>query len=58
MTLVCTAIVEKAGRKILLLIGIIGMCISSFLLVTFRVTGVLMVYITFTNILVKFNLSK
>ncbi len=32
--------VDRAGRKILLLIGIIGMCVSSFLLVAFRVLGV------------------
>ncbi|CAF0733335.1 unnamed protein product [Brachionus calyciflorus] len=30
MTLVCTVIIEKAGRKILLLIGMGGMCLSSF----------------------------
>lgn len=30
MTLVCTGLIERAGRKILLLVGMIGMCLSSF----------------------------
>ena len=40
MTIICMVVVDKAGRKILLLIGIVGMSLSSFLLVTFRVLGV------------------
>lgn len=32
MTLVCAIIIEKAGRKILLLAGMIGMCVSSFVI--------------------------
>ena len=32
MTLVCMAIVDKAGRKILLLVGMIGMCVSAFVI--------------------------
>ena len=34
MTFVCMVIIDKAGRKILLLIGMIGMCISAFGLAT------------------------
>jgi hypothetical protein len=37
MTFVCLAIVDKLGRKILLITGMIGMSLSSFALATFRI---------------------
>ncbi|RNA10267.1 solute carrier family facilitated glucose transporter member 1-like [Brachionus plicatilis] len=37
MTFVCMAIVDRAGRRILLLTGMIGMCISSFMLALTRI---------------------
>ena len=39
MTFVCVAIVDKVGRRILLLIGMIGMCISAFGLAIFSILG-------------------
>ena len=39
MTFVCMVIVDKAGRKILLLIGMAGMCVSSFGLALFITLG-------------------
>ena len=36
MTLVCMVIVDKAGRKKLLFIGMIGMCVSAFALAIFQ----------------------
>jgi MFS family permease len=41
MTLVCTFIIEKAGRKILIIIGLIGMSVSSFVLAISRIYSVL-----------------
>ena len=35
MTVVCVVIVDRVGRKILLLIGMVGMCLSSFGLAAF-----------------------
>jgi len=32
MTIVCMLIIEKLGRKLLLLIGMMGMCVFSFLI--------------------------
>lgn len=40
MTFVCMIIVDKAGRRILLLIGMIGMCIFSFMLALTRIFSV------------------
>lgn len=40
MTFVCMLIVDKAGRKILLLLGMSGMSIFSFLLTICRIYGV------------------
>lgn len=37
MTFVCVLIVDKVGRRILLLIGMIGMCISAFGLAAFSI---------------------
>jgi sugar porter (SP) family MFS transporter len=39
MTFVCMVFIEKIGRKILLLLGVLGMIISCLLLVAFRVLG-------------------
>jgi hypothetical protein len=35
MTVVCVVIVDRVGRKILLLVGMVGMCLSSFGLAAF-----------------------
>lgn len=37
MTFVCVVIVDKVGRKILLLVGMMGMCVSAFGLATFSI---------------------
>jgi hypothetical protein len=41
MTVVCVLIIEKAGRKLLLFAGFVGMCISSFGLALARIFGVI-----------------
>lgn len=41
MTAVCMFIIDKAGRKILLLSGMIGMSLFSFLLAVCRIFGVI-----------------
>lgn len=40
MTFVCMLIVDKAGRKILLLLGMVGMSVFSFSLAICRIYGV------------------
>lgn len=42
MTLVCVLIIEKAGRKMLLFIGFVGMCISCFGIALARIFGVIL----------------
>ena len=37
MTLVCMSLVDKLGRRMLLLTGMIGMCISSFGMAIFQI---------------------
>ena len=40
MTLVCVFVIEKAGRKLLLFIGFVGMTISHFGFALFRILSV------------------
>jgi hypothetical protein len=37
MTVICVLIVDRVGRRILLLIGMIGMCVSAFGLSAFSI---------------------
>lgn len=42
MTFVCMLIIDKVGRKILLLAGMIGLAVFSFLLALCRIFGVIL----------------
>lgn len=57
MTFVCLAIVDKLGRKILLITGMIGMSLSSFALATFRILSE-KVYDQHTIVLIYLKLSN
>ena len=37
MTFVCLVVVDRIGRKVLLLVGTVGMCVSCFGIAIFRV---------------------
>jgi hypothetical protein len=41
MTFVCVLVIEKAGRKLLLFIGFVGMCVSCVGIALARIFGVI-----------------
>lgn len=57
MNLICTVIIEKVGRKSLLLIGMVGLCIASFGIGFSRLFVSLFVFFS-TSILIFGNAFK
>ena len=58
MTIVSMFIIDKAGRKKLLIIGNFGMAIFAFLFATFSTLGVINLLLKFFNQKFKFNFKS
>ena len=55
MTVVCMFVIDRAGRRVLLILGLIGMCFSSYLLAIARILAVNLSLSSYYYFLIEFS---